>query len=337
MNEWPDFGFRYPSPAEFWAFVAVVALGLGWLGLRIVWESVKERTDRRDLLKRTAALHANESGLTPEEAALFEKIVLATGLYPGLGAFERAVDRMLRAGVSPDPLGSIRVKLGYTRPKTGSPLLSTRECAPGQDVTLATKSHVFAAGVFDLDETQILLKIPAEAVAALAPGMKVSVSFYRDFDARYAFATRVREVSGRPAPVVALVHPPRLNRVQDREYLRADVEWEIPITRLSPDEYQRAVKLASTPARIESRPTRSKVLDISAGGFRLAPRADFSDGDHLVAEIPSRERKGALVALARVVASNERGVRCAFAGLTTNERDEIHREILRERRKRGKV
>ncbi len=335
--EWPDLGFAPPSALEFWGFVALVALGLSWIGLRIAWETTKERTDRRDLLRRTAALHANESGLTPEGAALFEKIVLATGLYPGLGAFERAVDRMLRAGVSPELLGSVRVKLGYTRPKTGSPLLSTRECAPGQDVTLATKQHVFAAGVLDVDETQILLKIPNDAVANLAGGMKVSVSFYRDFDARYSFATRVREVSGRPAPVVALNHPPRLNRVQDREHLRADVEWEIPVTRLSPDEYKRAVKLAAAPGRIESRPLRAKVLDISAGGFRLAPRADLSDGDHLVAEIPSSERKGALVALARVIASNEHGVRCAFQGVTTNERDEIHREILRERRKRGKI
>lgn len=325
------------SPETLWAvstLLVLCALGiLGW----IVADLWRERRAHIAALRRLAADHAAEKGLDAPEAALLERIILAEGAIPGPRGFERNVEVLLKEGVSPDLLGSLRVKCGFHRPRPGLPLYSTREIEVGQDVVLTDPAHVWRAGVVEIDEEALVLKIPAEATAALRPGDSVKVSFWRDFDARYFFQTHVRGVRRSPAPIVFLHHPPRIERFQEREDLRSAVDWKVEAIRLTEEEFRKTLRGPLYQEAIEGARLPVRIADISAGGARLRPVPGIAAGDHLVIPVPSSERKGPLMALARVIAADDSAVRCEFVALTPNERDEIHREILRERRRRKRT
>lgn len=336
MDKSDLYGLLYegPPPREFWGLILVVGLFACLLLARILYEIWRNRRGRVETLRRIAAEHAAERGLIEEEAALFERIVLGEKNYPSLAGFERQVEKLLAGGTSPDIVGVVRVKMGYARVKEGRPLASTRECEVGQEIAVSSPPHVFRATIVDLDETVLVAKVPAEAIAQLKSASAVEVSFWRDFDARYYFRAKVQGMRARPAPFLFLEHPARIERFQDREHVRAEVGWRIPITRLTEEEYRKALRMPIAPDAVEGYPMQAHVLDISAGGLRLEPIRDLPAEARVIVEIPSSERKGPMVLLARVIVSDDKNVRCEFEGISENERDEIHRQILRERRRK---
>lgn len=317
--------------------VTVAVAILAW----IAYDAWRERRRRIEDLKRRAADVADEKGLTPEEADLLERIMIAEGAYPGPRGFERNVEVFLERKVPPEMIGSLRLKLGFHRARVGRPLVSTRECEAGQDLTLTDAENVWKAAVLDLDETVLTLKVPAEAARVLHPGSIVKASFWRDLDARYFFQTTVKAARLRPAPLVHVLHPAEIERHQDREHVRVGVDWTLSAVRLTEEEARRLLRGPLYAEAIEGTTMEVRVVDISAGGLRLAAPirpggeapAGFNVHDHFVVPIPSSERKDPLLVIARVVAADEKAVRCEFVGLSMNERDEIHREILRERRR----
>lgn len=333
----PNFRVAPLSAEISWALSIVFFLVVGAIAGWLAYDAWRCRRERCGALRRLAVETAAEKGMGPKEAALLERIVLDEGAMPGPRGFERHAETFLREGVPPATVESLRLQLGFDRARSGMPLVSTRQVDIGQDLTLTDAENVWRAGVVDLDETALVLKIPAEAAAVLRAGDAVKASFWRDLDARYFLQTTVRGVRTRPAPLLYLHHPAQIERFQDREHVRASVDWKIPVTKLSAEEFQRAVHSPVYSESIEGRPVTVEVVDVSAGGLRLKSTPVFAVQDHVVVEVPSSERRppnGHLLVLARVVAADDRFVRCEFLGLTQSERDEIHREILRARRRK---
>lgn len=334
--------FRLPGPTPEELQLLAVLLLLALL-LLMTWNSIsayRERATRRAILKHRATDRAHERRLTPEEEAILVRMTVALGALPGPRSFEAQAGRLERRGVDGRLIASVRDKLGFGEPLPAQRLVSTRECAPGQDVSLTDADHAWRAGILTVDDRAITLKVPPEAATRLSPRDIVKVSFWRELDARYFFLSRVLSTSASPAPMVRLEHPARLDRFQDREFYRADVHWRVFLERFGREAWTKALQAgesngetapASQPpgARIEA-----TVLDISPGGFRLAPPSDLAPDDHLLVTLPFPEGPHPLVVHARVIAVTGDGARCEFLNLTLREQDLIHHEILHQRRSR---
>lgn len=333
--------FRLPDPS----LPQLVALGVTLLGILVVlmaWhtvESIRDRRVRRRLLLHRIADRAHEKGLAPDEAALYERIALTLGALPGARTFEEMAARLEQQGVSHERLAALREKIGLHHPVPAQRLLSMRDCAPGQDVSLTDAEHAWRAGVVSVDAAAIALKVPAEAAAHLTPRDVVKVSFWRELDARYFFLSRVLSVTGSPIPVVRLEHPARLDRFQDREFYRADVHWRVFLVKADRAAWEEAVagreqeKRNGPSSRVAAR-FEGTIIDISPGGFRMAPLPDLFPDDHLLVEMPFPEKGPAMTLHARVIAVESDGIRCEFLNLTLREQDLIHHEILHQRRTR---
>lgn len=327
---WPDINFEFYPPTAveiFWTMTAVFT-AVGLLGLWIITDTLRNRREKIARLHRIARAQSAERGLTPAESQLLDDIVVEFGDFPGPRSFESAVEKFLAGGIAPDVIHSLRTKLGFSS-REGRALASTRECERGIDVTFGDAGHLWSAVTFDVTETDLVLRVGMETARALSRGAEVTLSFWRENDARYYFRTRVTEVSLGPVPLVHVAHPADFERYQDREFVRADVDWKINVKRLSADEYHRAV--AGTLHADDIRETTARVIDISEGGMRLKDAA-LEVKNRIVAELPI-----GLLVVAKVIAIGGDGIRCEFVNLSMSERDKVHRAILTERRKRGLV
>ncbi len=323
--------FRLPSATtEQLLGLAVVLLGI--ILLLSAWHIstvLADRRVRRRLIRHRAADRAAEKRLNAEETALLERMTIALGALPGIHSFADQASILSKRGVSPALLQSLKEKLGFDQPLPSQRLFSTRECLPGQDVSLTDAQNAWKAGILSVDDDALVLKVPPDAARTLTARDVVKVSFWRDLDARYFFLSRVLGVSATPAPVVRLEHPARLERFQDREFYRADVHWHVHLTKVEASAWKDAMDGRS---RAPGKSYEGTLIDISPGGFRLAPLPGLAPEDHLVVALPSSDQHHPLTIHARVIAIESDGVRCEFLNLTLREQDLIHHEILQQRR-----
>lgn len=325
----PDFHVHYLSPDEMVGLVQATALLVLIFLFWFLADLLRARTEEQRRLLDIVNEHATRAGLTPEEKDLLTRMAMAEGIFPGIQAFEREVENLLDRGESAETIKNLRFKLGFNIPRSGHRLYSTRECEVGQDVTVCHGERVSSGSVFEVDERYLLLRIPDEAAADLKPGAEICVSFWRAFDAHYDFTASVHDLRVRPLPLVNIAHPHALNRKQDRDFIRADIRWETHAFRLTDDHFPRPPVGDGTAERPEGEPMNVTVVDISEGGARLLPFAGVEAGDHMLLEIPLADRRVPLRALASVIEADAGGVRCRFAKLSMNEKDEIHRALLR--------
>jgi hypothetical protein len=333
VNEQTPIGkFRLPLPSqnELLGLAVVLLLVILALTIWLALDAWRDRARRIRKLRHLVADKSAEKNLTKGEAELFERIALGIGAYPGYKGFEEQADRLLQKGVDPHVLKSVREKLGFSNPPPGHHLFSTRACSVGQDVTLTDARHAWKAGIIAVDETALTLKVPEDAARSLKPDTEVKVSFWRELDGRYFFVTTVRYANEKPVPIVRLDHAVKMDRYQDREFYRADVDWTLHATRIDAATYAESLTGHGSSTKGESLTLR--LTDISPGGFRVSNGAGLGIHDHLIVTIPVSGHHAPLVVHARVVTIEPKAVRCEFLGLTLHEQDMIHHEILRQRR-----
>ncbi|MEK8023169.1 MAG: PilZ domain-containing protein [Candidatus Hydrogenedentota bacterium] len=322
----PDFKVRPLTPFEMEAgyifFVLFFVLLFAWMA----WDALKRKVDRRRQLLHLVSEHAAKTELTHEEAELLERITLAEGIFPGLRTFEREVDLLLQQGESADTIHRLRFKLGFNIPKSGHRLFSTRECEPGQDVTISIGSHVWKGSIFTVDERFLTLRIPDDAARTLVkPGAEIKVGFWRNFDAHYHFRTNVREQETHPLALIHIDHPQSMDRRQDRESFRAEIHWEAKVVKVN-----RVFGNSGPGTAIPSGdPLSVTVVDLSEGGARFLPIPGIREDDELIVSIPMADRAHPLRAPARVISAGKDDIRCRFENLSMHEKDEIHRQILK--------
>lgn len=294
---------------------------------------IRDRRIRGRLLRHRAADRSIEKRLNAEEAALLERMAIALGALPGIHSFADQAAILAKKGVSTKLMESLRDKLGFNQPLPSQRLFSTRDCSPGQDVSLTDAQNAWKAGILAVDDVALILKVPPDATRTLAAGDVVKVSFWRELDARYFFLSRVLSVSASPAPILRLEHPARLERYQDREFYRADVRWHVQLTRVQASAWEQAIagKSGQPGETVEG-----TLIDISPGGFRLSPLPGLAPDDHLMVALPSSDQHHPLTIHSRVISIESDGVRCEFLNLTLREQDLIHHEILRQRRAKKK-
>jgi hypothetical protein len=324
--------FRLPLPSQDDLLGLAVVLLVVILALTI-WLAMDAWHDRQRRIRKLRHVVADKSlekHLNADEARLFERIALRLGAYPGFRGFEEQADRLLRKGVDAEVLRSVRDKMGYGNPPPGHHLFSSRACSVGQDVTLTDARHVWKAGVIAVDERALTLKVPDDAARTLKPDAEVKVSFWRELDARYFFITTVRYANDKPVPIVRLDHAMKMDRYQDREFYRADVDWTLDATRIDAATY--AESLTGRAPAAKGEPLALRLADISPGGFRVLSVPGLGVQDHLVVTVPVSGHHAPLVVHARVIALEPNAIRCEFLGLTLQEQDAIHHEILKKRR-----
>lgn len=318
----PGIHWEIFKPGVFLAPLGLLALAGALFLLWVLASSLRERRNRRAWLHRLAADHAHRVGLNAEEAKLLLEITLAEGEPPHAASFERQVELLLRRDIPADTLRTLRFKLGFHITRFGQRLFSTRECEPGQDVTLSRAPYTWEGCLFDVDEHALLVKLPATALDILRVNDTVKVSLHRGFDAHYAFHTRITDFPDHVLPLVRLEHARELERMQERDYLRAEVSWKTDVTLLA---HEPGHKSAAAERR---GPLAATILDLSEGGIRLDAIPGAREGDHLVIPVPLDHQRHLVPLLTEIISLDADGVRGRFLKLGQSERDRIYRTIL---------
>ncbi len=311
---WPEL-----TQQELMIALLLVLVPLTLLLMLSAWDERRARKEVRTALLTRARQRSEEGGMNPSEERVWRRMVLESGEIPGLHAFEAHVERMLKEGVKPEVLKGIREKGGFRGPSAGHRLRSTRECAIGQDVTIEVANRVWKCGILDIDETRIVVKAPDDAAGDLGRGAAVRVSFWRETDGFYHFDTVVRSISKDRVVRVELEHAPGLRRREAREFHRESLTI-------------RAEAVLAGTGGGETAPVALRILDLSAGGFLAESNPALSEGAfyRLKLMFPGRE----ILHAARILRTDAKGTHGELVDMSIQERDDLHREILKASRSR---
>jgi c-di-GMP-binding flagellar brake protein YcgR len=186
-----------------------------------------------------------------------------------LDLFERATAQAL-AGGGPggaevaEPVRRLRRALGFDRLPAHTPLLTSRELAPGTAVEVG----LVHGQAFDVDETRFSVRL-REAVG-LRPGQEAMLALIHAREARYELRCRVLESlgAGEDGSVLVLAHDEEPRRVQQREYARVPVRGAVALQPLAPWPLHPGVRLDVV----------ARLLDVSGGGALIASREPLPVG-----------------------------------------------------------
>ena len=133
-------------------------------------------------------------------------------------------------------VGRIRGLLGFDQVPPELPLRTTRQVEPGLTLVAWAQErgpHTHSPWlVVSRDEGGIevvpMLKEDTKELEVLEPGEYLNARFWRPGDTEYSFRTRVLEIDPK-APSVTIRHARRLERVQNRDFFRLEVNFGLTL------------------------------------------------------------------------------------------------------------
>jgi c-di-GMP-binding flagellar brake protein YcgR len=240
------------------AFLAALQLG-AWS--RRAWR-------RRTRLHALALAH----GIAAEDLSFARRLAAAEGVLPfalltRVDVFERATARALAAAdpaEAAEPVQRLRRALGFDRLPAHTPLLTTRELAPGMGLAAGPAQGV----VEEVRETAFTVAVRGDPGPAV-PGATLALSLVHAREARYELRCKVLErLGGGGDPVLVLAHDEAPRRTQQREFVRVATRAVIALHPVPPWP-SRAEIPVDVMARLE---------DVSGGGARVTSRAPLPVG-----------------------------------------------------------
>jgi len=221
----------------------LLCLGLAALVSLYAWRRYRLRQrHEREFLAQGEAL-----GLDDEDLALVRRVARVRGLsHPGrLLTSSRAFDRHVGSYASGlarrdlnhpglDHIAHLRRSLGFDQVPADQPLASTRQLERGQTLMVWEAWHEEAQHspwlILDLDEGSLilvpLLRDDVEHEDLIEVGDELSIRFWREGDTEYRFRAVVVE-RDRGAGSCRLAHAHRVERMQQRDFFRIDVDFPV--------------------------------------------------------------------------------------------------------------
>lgn len=219
----------------------------------------------RALLARRSRFHRllSAHGVTPEDARFAAALAARGAVEPLLlvthpDVFERLTAQALAPG-APDPeaaaqaIHRLRHALGWDRLPAHTPLLTTRELAPGVALDVADQR----GAVVEVDEAGFTVEV--REPPSLPAGQQASLTLAHAREARYALGCRLAGAHPQPGGGwhLRLEHDEHPVRLQQREFVRIPVD--APITLRPVDPWRPGLP------RLEGERT-GRLLDLSGGG-----------------------------------------------------------------------
>lgn len=267
---------RLPNQAPPWLGEFFAFLGLVVLPALILFSWLRRRRLQRHTWEAFLE-HAAERGLTPEQGRLLAQIARQHQmkhpllLLSSIKSFDHHLGRYahsLGPGFSRKTvaeLGALRRGLGFDQPTPRQALYSTRQVVPGQAL-MVWPEQGGAEGfcpcvVVKRDENSItlvpLLRQDEECFAHLEVGTQLKVRLWGPDHLEYRFRTRLRP--GNPESLLFSVgHGDRLERIQQRDFFRMNVRFEVMLYPAGGAE-----------------PLPVTVLDLSGGGMAVLTDASL--------------------------------------------------------------
>lgn len=249
------------------AVVEVAILILIALALALQLGAVVRRWwGRRTRLRALAAAH----GVDAEDLAYAVSLARLEGVAPlalltRVELFERATARALSAAPGQYPEAPRRIRrlrraMGFDRLPVHTPLLSSRELAPGVAVELGPD----AGQIAEVGEETLVVRFRAGAPRPV-PGEELALGLIHAREARYELRCRVVDVRAEEPDGLLLVlsHDEAPRRIQQREYARVATRGAMALHPVPPWPMY-AGPLVDVVARLE---------DVSAGGALVMSRA----------------------------------------------------------------
>jgi hypothetical protein len=220
---------------------------------------------RRTRLHALAAAH----GVDPEDLAFAAGLarlesVAPLALLTRVELFERATARALAAAPghpeAPHRIHRLRRAMGFDRLPAHTPLLTSRELAPGVAIEVGPD----AGQVSEVREEALVIRLRADAPRPVA-GQELELGLIHAREARYELRCRVIEAQTgeQDELVLSLAHDEAPRRIQQRDYARVATRGAMALHPVPPWPLH-AGPLVDVVARLE---------DISAGGALVMSRA----------------------------------------------------------------
>ena len=152
-----------------------------------------------------------------------------------------------------DDIGAIRAILGFDQLSSDKALLSTRQMTKHQTLMVKQESYAFEKFtpwiVVECDEATIglvpLLKDDTHHYDNLKIGDEVSVMFWRKGDTEYRFNTTI-VAQDAETYTCFLSHSSTIDRLQQRDFYRIDVDFELSLFGLAVNQEEETVALKDT-------------------------------------------------------------------------------------------
>lgn len=215
-------GNRAALPQVQWAILGLLALVLL---VQVVGVARRALARRSEFHRLCATRGLPEADVRFAEALAAGAAAEPLQLVTHLDLFERATAQALhQAAAAPPPAAAeatarirrLRHALGFDRLPTHTPLLSTRELAPGTALEVASQHGTVA------EVTETTLTVELREPPAVAAGQQVSLGLVHAREARYALGCLLRRVqaAGEGGWLLRFSHDEAPARIQQREYAR---------------------------------------------------------------------------------------------------------------------
>jgi c-di-GMP-binding flagellar brake protein YcgR len=257
---------RTAVPAVEFAILVLAALAVALqLGLL-----VRRWWGRRTRLRRLARrMEISGPDLAFAEGLARRDKVAPLALLTRLDLFEHATARALSGGGPgaeevAEPIRRLRRALGFDRLPAHTPLLTSRELAPGTAVDVG----LVHGQTFDVCETSFAVRLLV--AVTLRPGEEATLGLVHAREARYELHCRVLEcrVGGAEGPSLLLAHDEEPRRVQQREFARVEVRGAIALRAQARGPLEAGERLDLV----------ARLLDVSGGGALVASREPLPVG-----------------------------------------------------------
>ena len=297
-----------------------------------VFRSSKIKQELQDLAMAKFDFNAEKLNLRLSSAAILKKIAQKSGLEDPSSilkfsyVFESSLEKYYESekieSISNDILvqiSALRKILGFSPLPRGISITSTRQFSSGDECIMQIKEHnhvtsqVMICQIFNSEERYWTVTRPPEI--SVKPGMWVHMSLTRDGDAEYTFTTQILRCSNEE---LVLAHTNKINRVQQRNWLRVNVDIPVKATLLD----------ASRMGDILS----GKIIDLSGGGLGVMLPARLSSNSMILLnfELPGRGQIADFpVKVVRVAAQSDgNSSKTAHSVTFTGERDSVNEKII---------
>ncbi|MCC6144910.1 MAG: PilZ domain-containing protein [Candidatus Hydrogenedentes bacterium] len=231
-------------------------------------------------------------------------------------------------------LRDLRRQLGLDYVPIGQRIHSTRELFLGQQVWVGEPQDVtpkwYQMRLSAVDEAFFHIAPVDSALPPFSAGDQLRFRMWREEDARYVFTTAIVRVEERPA-TFTLQHCEVLKRVQARAFYRVRHDQATDIDMLA---LPRGGSIPEHLDRLQSSgKMRGRITSISGGGCAVVVLEALPPNVLLRIQVEMAEEP-TLTLFARIVdtiplSGGRFLVRCAFSGITDEERDTITRHVFR--------
>lgn len=300
---------------------ALLLLFALWIGLLVHYhtrERRQQRAERMAAIREAWDEHIRRLELPPSWVEVAETLSRYLRdpdekylLFENQQSFNLAAEAALSDGaVREDTISALRVHLGFSVPRQGSPI-STASLSPGATVFVRASRDrkTVRARVLAPDAHHLKLQLPPET-PRIAAGSSVQV-YYRNDRGIFRMVTNVL---GQEDGVLSLRHSERVSREQKRKFFR---------------------KRVSEPARVshdsdESEQHPSRIRDLGGGGASFTNPDGLFSVDELVRVHLSARDGSHLTLHAKVLRLSDEGNVChvEFFSIRESVRDKIYNMIF---------